>query len=110
MLGRGQGVGPCPNLVKAWIGEHYSETWSQVVQLSCPEVLATPPAGGLPGHGGKQLPYHLRPPMCRTHELHGLGLGTSDTLPPNIDSGSRVPGTLPGRRPGLRGECWGSHS
>lgn len=56
MVGRGQGVGPCPNLVKAWIGEHYSETWSQEVQLCCLEVLATPPTGGLPGHGGKQLP------------------------------------------------------
>lgn len=61
MVGRGQGMGPCPNLIEAWVGERYSETWAQEVQLGCPEVLATLLTGGLPGHRGKEPPYHPTP-------------------------------------------------
>lgn len=62
------------------------------------EVLATP-LTGLPGCRGKQPPYHPTS-YARSQRLHGRGLETSGTLPPNTDSGSRASGTLPGRRHG----------
>ena len=93
-------MGPCPDLVKAWIGEHYSETSAQEAQLGCPEVLATPPMGGLPGYGGKQpptTPPHMPGPMGCT-DLDG---GHQAPSPPTLTQGSGLLEHCPGRRPGV---------
>lgn len=97
-------MGPCPHLAKAWIGEHYSETWAKrpswAVQKSwlllSQEAFLDMEANSSP----TTLPY----PRCQAPDpMSFMDLDWVHQAPslPTSTRGPELLGHFPGRRPGV---------